>query len=153
MSRRRPMLRAQIVETLESRRMLAADPASLLAKGFEEMQWQGQTVYVRPDQWIANLGGLKGAAGNQLQAVNRAIASGQGGGVKAVQHLGKDGLILLESATDKSYKQVQRALATAAGLDVSALEPDFAIWTEATTPNDQLYAAHNWGLNNTGQTG
>lgn len=32
-------------------------------------------------------------------------------------------------------------------------EPNYMIHTLATTPNDPLYAANLWGLNNTGQTG
>ena len=148
----RPKTPRTVVESLESRRLLSVAPASLLDNGYEQMQWGGKTVYARPDQWIAKVDGLKGAAAKQLRVLNGAVAASNAGGVKAVRHLGKDGLVLLKAAEGRSFKQVQHALASSTGLDVAALEPDFAVWTTAT-PNDPLYGPYNWGLNNTGQTG
>src|SRR5688500_13785743 len=108
----RPKTPRTVVESLESRRLLSVTPASLLANGYEQMQWGGKTVYARPDQWIAKVDGLKGAAAKQLKVLNGAVAASNVGGVKAVRHLGKDGLVLLKAAEGRSFKQVQHALAS-----------------------------------------
>src|SRR5687767_12961767 len=141
------------LEALESRQMLAADPAGLAAKGFEAIQWKGETVYAKPNQWITHLDGLKGAAGKQLKAVNGALKKAAELGLKAVNHLGPDGLLVLQSKDGTKLGQVKKALAGVKSLDLDWVEPDFALWADATTPNDTHYQAHQWGLNNTGQTG
>ena len=154
MKRTTPARSAQTIESLESRRLLAADPGSLLAQGFEPVQWEGRTVYARPEQWVARVDGLSGLARKQLARVNTALENSAGPGkVEAVRHLGKDGLLLLRSAEGIKFNAVRKALRDAAGLGLASVEPDFALWTEATTPNDTLYSGHQYGLHNTGQTG
>src|SRR5688500_18137314 len=86
------------IEKLESRRLMAADPAALAAAGFEPMQWQGQTAYAKPNQWIASLDGLAGSAAKQIDGVNGALNKAAVAGLKAVKHLGEKGLVLLQSS-------------------------------------------------------
>src|SRR4051812_1609914 len=141
------------VESLESRCMLAGDPAGLAADGFAQIQWQGQTVWAKTDQWIAKVDSIKGSAKKQLDTVNTAIADAAEAGVKAVRQLGGDGLGLIKAA-GKKIDDVKQALGHVKALKVNSLEPDFALWADGTvTPNDPLYGSYEWGLNNTGQTG
>ena len=85
MKRTTPARSAQTIESLESRRLLAADPGSLLAQGFEPVQWEGRTVYARPEQWVARVDGLSGLARKQLARVNTALENSAGPGKVEVQ--------------------------------------------------------------------
>src|SRR5215212_4730444 len=139
-------------EQLESRQMLAADPAGLAAKGFEQIEWQGQTVWAKANQWVTQFADVKGAAKKQLDTVNAAIKNAAEAGLKAVKQLGEDGLVVIES-TGKKFNDVKQALGRVKALKLNNVEPDFALWADAVTPNDSLYGGYQWGLNNTGQTG
>src|SRR5687767_7694331 len=120
--------KALSLELLESRQMLSADPAGLAEKGFEAIQWKGQTVYAKPNSWITHLDGLKGAAGKQLNTISGALKKAAAAGLRAVSHLGPDGLVVLESKDDATLGQVKKALGKAEGVELDWLEPDLAIW-------------------------
>ena len=137
-------------ETLESRRLLAADAAALRAAGFEAIQWNGKTTYAAPDQWIVQLNNIHGTAKKQRDTV-AALLNGAGVGAKlnVSKHLGSDGLVLLKS-NGQTFGNVKALLAQVKA--VAFVEPDFAVWADNTTPNDPSYSSE-WGLNNTGQTG
>src|SRR5689334_11057665 len=86
------------VEALEQRTLLSMTAADLEAAGFKAIEWNGQTTYVVPDQWIVRVDGLKGAAKKQLgDADGLFAAAGVAGNFKASKYLGSDGLILVKS--------------------------------------------------------
>ena len=139
-------------EALERRTLMSMTAAALEAEGFQAIQWNGQTTYAAPDQWIVQMDGLKGAARKQLDAADGLfIAAGVGGNFTASKHLGSDGLILVTSKKHgETFANAKAALAKVKGFKY--VEPDFAVWTDATTPNDPSFNTL-WGLNNTGQSG
>jgi subtilisin family serine protease len=140
------------VEALEQRTLMSISAADLQAAGFEAIQWNGQTTYVVPDEWIVQVDGLKGTANKQLDAADGLlVAAGVGAGFKASRHLGSDGLILVTSNKHgETFANVKAALGKVKGL--KSVEPNFAVWNDAITPNDPSFN-QLWGLNNTGQTG
>ena len=135
-------------EPLEPRRLLAVDPAALLAQGFEPIEWNGQQSYAVPGQWIVRLDGISGNGRQQLQKLNTLLA-GVRRDLQASQHLGEDGLALVKAPKGLKHGQLQAALR---GLkNFRFIEPDFAIWGQATV-NDPGFS-QLWGLHNTGQSG
>jgi subtilisin family serine protease len=139
------------VESLEQRTLLSMSAADLEAAGFQAIEWNGQTTYVVPDQWIVRVDGLKGAARKQLDDADGLFAAaGLGGNFKADKHLGSDGLILVKSnRKGDSFANAKAAMGKVKGF--KSVEPDFAVWNNVT-PNDTSFN-QLWGLNNTGQTG
>ena len=134
-------------EALEARRMLSADPAALLADGFEPIVWNGQQAFARPGQFIVRIDGVNGRADQQLQKVNQLLGSVRKD-LRATQHLGDDGLALITAPRGLTHAQLKASLNGLKAL--RTLEPDFAVWT--TSVNDPHYSKL-WGLHNTGQTG
>ena len=84
------------VEILECRRMLSAVPQAVLDDGFEPMQWRGDTVYAKPGQWLLQLDGVIGDPEAQVAKANGQLGR-INGALKALKHLGRDGLFLLEA--------------------------------------------------------
>ena len=140
-------------EQLECRQLLsgaAAAPAeALLAAGFAPIVWQERETFAAPGRWIAQVEGLHGKAGEQLAKVRQMLAAKGHADIRAIQHLGADGLVLLDAPAGMTHGQLKSALH---GMNVRYIEPDFAVWTAATTPNDPSFSSQ-WALDNTGQTG
>ena len=138
------------VERLEGRQLMSADPAALAAAGFEPVEWNGQTAYAKPGQWILSVGGHNGSAKKQLDAVNASLKQVRND-LKATRHLGQDGVVRIQTPEGLSHGELKAQLNR--GLHgFKHVEPDFALWTDATV-NDAYYAGHQYALNNTGQTG
>ena len=129
------------VESLESRRLMSADPAALRAAGFEPVEWQGRENYARPGEWIVRIDGLAGARGKQLKGANALLA---GSGLSAREQLGADGLLLVESAPAAGLDHLRKALARVPGFEY--VEPNFAFSLEQT-PDDADFS-RMWGLHN-----
>jgi subtilisin family serine protease len=138
------------VENLESRRLLSAGvPQAVLENGYQPIQWNGQQALAKPGQWLLKLQDVKGRPDAQLKAINQQLG-GLGQGLKAERQLGEDGLVLLSAPKALKHEKLRGALKKLAKF--SYVEPDLAVWADATTAND-TYAGNLWGLNNTGQTG
>src|SRR4051794_17491337 len=128
----------QAIETLELRQMLAAD--------LPVVDYHGHAVAATPGQWIVELNGIKGAGqGKQLKGANEKLT---GLSLKAVKHLGADGLFLVQSDKAAKFDDVQKLLKKVGGFKFA--EPDFTL-SVAGMPND-TYGSLDWGLNNTGQS-
>jgi len=145
-----------LVEMLESRVMLSTAPSvadqatvsSLRAAGYTPITWQGQQEYAKPGRWIMQVNGVTGKAQDQLTQIN-GLLSHSPNGIRAIQHLGSDGLVLIEAPSGMSHGQLQSAVR---GMDVRYVEPDLALWTAATVPDDSSFSSQ-WAIDNTGQTG
>ena len=153
-SRRDGMVQAEpwvrpVLEHLESRQLLSAGDAALLAQGFAKVPWNGQEVFAQPGQWVMKVDGVRGNADRQLELLNRRLARARKG-VRAVAHLGGDGLVRVSAPKDLTYQQLRRALGGMAGF--RRLEPDLAVRTAATVSNDPSFGSL-WGMHNTGQSG
>src|SRR3954467_15342668 len=82
------LLSPACVDSLEPRRLLAADPAALAADGFRLIEWGGRQVYAKPGRWVLSLGsGQEG--GQRLDAVNAALKKVRGD-LKAARGLGEE---------------------------------------------------------------
>ncbi|HLL89308.1 MAG TPA: S8 family serine peptidase, partial [Tepidisphaeraceae bacterium] len=136
------------VETLEDRRLLSGAPQAVIAK-YEPIQWQGQQAYTVPGQWLLQMKDVAGGVQKQLQTVNQ-LLDGVGANAKATRHLGRDGLVLLKAHAGTTHAKLHGVLKKLAKF--SAVEPDLAVWSAATTSNDPSLSSQ-WALNNTGQTG
>ena len=139
-----------VVEAMESRRMLSAVPQSVLDAGFEPIEWRGETVYAKPGQWLLQLKGVAGAPDAQLAKANGQLGR-LNAAIKATKHLGRDGLLLVDAPRELAHGKLKEIFGALGNLDY--FEPDAALWTSATTPNDPRYSTDLWGMNNTGQTG
>ena len=147
----------RLVERLESRQLMsaavaAADPAVLAANGFEPITWNGQQAYAKPGQFVLRVGDVNGKPADQLAKVNAKIKNlgPDGKDVRATKQLGDDGLVLVQTPKALTHGKAKEKLQKLPGFKL--LEPDFALWGQATA-NDTYYAAHQWALNNTGQLG
>lgn len=137
------------MDVLEPRRLLAAVPQAVLEDGFEPIQWRGETVYAKPGQWLLQLKGVAGAPDAQVAKANGQLGR-INGALKAIKHLGRDGLFLLEAPKNLGHEKLMEVFGNVGNFGY--VEPDGAIWTDAITTNDPS-AAELWGLDNTGQTG
>ncbi|HEV2296118.1 MAG TPA: S8 family serine peptidase [Tepidisphaeraceae bacterium] len=138
-----------LFENLESRRLLSSVPQGVLDAGFEPIQWRGETVYARPGQWLLQLKGVAGEPDAQVAKANGQLGR-VNGALKAIRHLGRDGLFLLEAPKNLGHDKLMELFG---GLgNFGYVEPDGALWTDDIATNDP-YGSDLWGLNNTGQTG
>jgi len=140
-----------ITEPLEPRRMLSVDAsvaARLEGDGFAAMDWKGQEVYARPGRWIVRLDGLDGKPGRQLEAANARLA-GLGESLRASEHLGSDGLIVVDAPANVAAPELEQSLHRVPGFRF--MEPDFAVWADDFTADPSR--GDLWGLHNVGQTG
>src|SRR5688500_13683768 len=138
------------VDGLDSRRLLSVVPQSVLDAGFEPIEWRGETVYAKPGQWLLQLNGVVGAPDAQLAKANGQLGR-VNAAIKATKHLGRDGLVLVDAPRDLAHGKLKQIFGALGNLDY--FEPDAALWTSTTTPNDPRYCTDLWGMNNTGQTG
>jgi subtilisin family serine protease len=146
-----------LLEPLERRALLSASaivpaPGSPVAPtqsaaeaGFVAITWDGHETLARPGQFVVRFDGVSGTPAQQLRQVNRRLAGEPG--YRAAEHLGTNGLVLLQTPHDASHADVTAALRDVNGF--GRAEPDLAFSIEAT-PNDPSYS-RLWGLNNTGQ--
>lgn len=141
--------RVPVLENLERRQLLSAAPQGVLQQGFKPVQWQGEEAYARPGQWLLKVGNVAGATEQQLQSINKLLGN-VGKGLNAIKHLGQDGLVLLQAPEVLTHANLRGLLTKLAHF--SYVEPDLAVWTNATTSDDPSFSSL-WGLNNTGQTG
>src|SRR5688572_5212938 len=136
------------IERLESRSLFSSVVPDLAAAGFEQIEWNGQTAYAKPGQFILRMDDVHGRADQQLNAVNKVLGNVRND-AKATKFLGADGLTLVQTPKALTHGQLQAALRNVPGF--RSLEPDFAITTHALA-NDQYFSLE-WGLHNTGQSG
>jgi subtilisin family serine protease len=120
------------VEALESRLPMSADVA---AAAVRQLDWQGQSVTVRPDAWIVRAPSTSAAAGWSLAPQWRAASLGEG--------------FFAVSTPGATTQDVLGWAARTTG--VGSIEPDFVI-TPTISSNDPSFG-QLWGLDNTGQSG
>ena len=150
------------VERLEDRRLLAfaalepstflpANGAGLGESDLSTILWQGQQRAVNPGHWIVAMDGLPGTPSLQ-QTVGAQLLQQRASGpaLKALGSLGGRGSLLIETAPNVSYAEVQASLTGLPGFRY--VEPDFLISLNTTTPNDPSFP-NLYGLDNTGQIG
>ena len=152
-----------VVEQLEDRRLLAvmgfnddgqALHDMLLADGAVEINWKGVDTYTMPGQWIAQFDDVTGTPDEQVDAIQQLIDQQfpvdtyQGGiSLTVAEHLGAEGLALIEAPADTGLELYEPLMAMA-GIEYA--EPNFVDLQQASTfPNDLSSAL--WGLHNTGQ--
>ena len=152
---------AYAVEGLERRVLLAAipaaddfldrlrnhalPPAELEARDWMSLEWRGQRIYAKDNEWLVRLD-LDRAGGADARGVIHGL--GVGATVKRTV-VGDDELALVQVPDGIGYGALVNAL-SGRGLFERA-EPNGILWAQAT-PNDPMYGSQ-WGLNNTGQTG
>src|SRR4051812_2223512 len=121
---RRSRSSSSSVENLESRRLLAAGDAALLAAGYQPITWHGQQAFAKPGQFILSLHNVHGKEQDQLKAINKLL-----GNVRKDAHagrfLGADGLTLVQTPTTLTFDQASASLKKLPGF--ATLEPDFAV--------------------------
>ncbi|MFM8804948.1 MAG: hypothetical protein ACKOK8_13725, partial [Planctomycetia bacterium] len=109
--------------------------ADVAAAAVRQLDWQGQSVTVRPDAWIVRAASTPAAAGWNLAPQWRANPLGEG--------------FYALSAPRASTQDVLGWAARTTG--VRSLEPDFVIAPTISSNDPSL--GQLWGLDNTGQSG
>jgi subtilisin family serine protease len=140
------------IESLESRQLLSGTPGappSLLDHGFAPVEWNGKEILARPGRWVAKLDNIAGPAATQLARVNEFLSTARHD-TRAIRHLGDDGVILLKTPSGITRTQLHASLRGLPGF--RSVEPDFAIWSAATSVNDPSFSSQ-WALHNAAQTG
>src|SRR5687768_1847668 len=92
-----------LVERLETRQLLSADPAALAAAGFEPIEWNGQIVIVKIGQWIVAFDTPAGPPATQLDSINGSLQK-LAPDLKATRHLGSKGLVVVESSREATLE-------------------------------------------------
>ncbi|MEZ0267448.1 MAG: S8 family serine peptidase [Phycisphaerae bacterium] len=141
------------VDALESRTLMSVAPAvdaatatRLADNGFAAVTWQHRQAYAAPNEWVVELN-----KGFSIKAANK-LVKGARADLEVVEKLTASGdRVLVRVPAGAKAKAAYAALAGLRG--VGRVEPNFAIYAEAVTPNDTYYSPHQWGLNNTGQDG
>ena len=115
--------------------------------GIAKVDWKGQTIDVRKDQWIIQF------TGDALQDVTSVTGTADlltGGAVdfEIVRGLGMAGQVLLQTP-GADFDSVQQWLSQNG--NIACFEPN-AILTSLAIPNDSSFS-QLWGLHNTGQSG
>ena len=160
---------------LENRHLLSADLAieplgSAVTSAeskleFAEVQWKGESLLAKTDQWLIwqeNQEGIQSKSLNSLKVGDeltvgdktRLSFSASSSDVTADQKLQvtdeiASGLFVLSGTDNFSYELVAELVA--AWMPNAVVEPDFKI-NVGSTPNDTNFG-QLWGLNNTGQSG
>jgi subtilisin family serine protease len=100
-----------------------------------------------PTEWIVRFDGLAGSPQDQKNALARfATESGQDFSIQ--QHLGLDGMFLIETHAELSRQEMQGAVESLPGF--LYVEPNVMGSWANVIPNDPLFGLM-WGLENTGQ--
>ncbi len=133
-----------LVEALEPRRLLTAamTPQEMAERGLSLMDWQGQEITVKTDEWLVR---LKPSDGNGPGDA-ASIIEGSVCGARTEKVLAQD-LALVRLRPGMGYDSL--ALRWMRGVFGSA-EPNQVGFFDATLPNDAGFA-EQWALNNTGQ--
>jgi hypothetical protein len=85
--------------------------------------WEGEVRYMAPGTWLARIDGLPGDTRQVQLAAARALLAQQAPGVRAVDHVGADGIIVLRVPTTTTYDQLAYRMRNVRGLEY--LEPFF----------------------------
>src|SRR5687768_14182265 len=116
------------MEILELRQLLSGVPQSVLDAGFEPIELRGQTVYAKPGQWLLQLNGLAGNSDAQVAKANGQLGR-INGAMKALKHLGRDGLFLLEAPRNVGHAKLTEVLSDLGNFGY--VEPNGAVWSDA----------------------
>ena len=140
-------------EPLEPRRLLSVGAADDPALGL--VTWNGEETYAMRGQWLAQFDGVTGTPAEQVAAVRERVAAA-GLALDVADHLGADGLVLLQAPAEADAAALNDALAAVPG--VLFTEPNFVdvavpggMESTPVFPDDPSFGLQ-WALHNTGQT-
>ena len=141
--------RRTCVESLESRRLLAAVPIKLIdGIPIATVEWQGEQRDMFAGRWMVQLDGYHGnLLAQEAQARQTIGAANRGWSV--IRHMGADGMFLVQAPEQLPAADVVAAMGAVPGF--RAIGPDFR-YELLGTPNDALFGTM-WGMNNIGQSG
>lgn len=143
-------------ERLEPRRLMSFDSGSDLAEDptVTAITWHDQETYAKKGQWLAQFDGVTGTPAEQISAIQGRVA-GTGLDLAVADHLGSDGLVLLQAPGGPDYDALHQLLSAVPGYDF--VEPNFVQIDPPGQPSDEPVFPGDplfnrlWGLHNTGQ--
>lgn len=110
--------------------------------GLVGINWHGEQLLARQDQWIASFAGISGSGAEQVDQINDLLAEAAPG-ITARASLGSDGLVTLTTPSGMNVQQLVGTLSRVDGFQY--VEPD-ALMRHMAVPND--LSGSLWGLNN-----
>jgi subtilisin family serine protease len=137
------------VESLESRRLLAAVPIKIIdGAPVATVEWQGQPVEMFAGRWMVQLDGYDGNLLAQEARAQQTIGA-VSRGFSVVRHMAADGMFLVQAPEQMQPADVVATLGAVPGF--RAIGPDIR-YELLGMPNDSSFGTM-WGMHNTGQSG
>ena len=137
------------IESLESRRLLAAVPIKIIdGMSVATVEWQGEQREMFAGRWMVQLDGYHGNLLEQEAQARQTIAA-VNRGFSVIRHMAADGMFLVQAPEQMQPADVVGALGAVPGF--RAIGPDFR-YELLGVPNDTQFGTM-WGMNNTGQSG